>query len=415
MNQNVKIKGKGLLLAVAVTVTLTGCQTQKPEGDGNNGASLAADVLVETVGEDVSQSNQEVQVSEELLDIPDFSGETDFTYVYDTDAQSDLSQYSNVVYTKDGCYDLEWMNAEAFLLYYTDAMSNDTIPVCSRSNCTHSDQSCDAYFSRQEYPMSILEMYQGKLYMINLEGDYLTFCSVSQDGAVREKSCTLMRLNVQESIDENGDVVTNFYYPEIKLHRGYAYFSDYYPGSASCGLYRVKLDSQEEPELLFSISDHFPAIYRLKPYGRYVTFQAENADANNTNFVGGIYAYDIEEGTIWKLCDQVVMSYTIQGDFLYYIDLYDNLYQKNLVTGETVPFGEGEEIAVEDECDTQLFFYEENLVLSFTSESTAFCTQYVLDPDGNIVTVLKGYIYEDDIPAGQSKEEVDTLLHPYTF
>ena len=54
-------------------------------------------------------------------------------------------------------------------------------------------------------------------------------------------------------------------------------------------------------------------------------------------------------------------------------------------------------------------------MLSFTSESTAFCSQYVLDPDGNIVTVLKGYIYEDDIPAGQSKEEVDTLLHPYTF
>ena len=80
----------------------TGCHTSKPEDIVNTGASLAADVLAETQqdvsGEEVSGADGTVVLSKELRNIPEFSGEIDFTYVYDTDAQSDLGQNSSQVY-----------------------------------------------------------------------------------------------------------------------------------------------------------------------------------------------------------------------------------------------------------------------------------------------------------------------------
>lgn len=407
-----------LVLMGGLMFGCTGCHTSKPEDIVNTGASLAADVLAETQqdvsGEEVSGADGTVVLSKELRNIPEFSGEIDFTYVYDTDAQSDLGQNSSQVYTKDGCYSMEYaaaMNIDACFLYYTDAASDEKVLVCSKSNCTHRDETCDACFMMEEYPMPILEQYHGALYEVKLDGDYFNIYRISFDGAVRQKSCTLMRLNIEEKVEDDQSV--SAFYPELKIHRGYVYFSDYYAGCNTCSLYRVKLDSQEEPEVLFTMTDHSPFLYQIRPYGRYVNFETANADKSGMNFAGGMYTYDTEDGTISHLSDQIIHGYTIQDSFLYYIDMNGGLYRKDLQTGTITPFGE-DALEIGQNDDKQLFFHEGHLVVALTDWETRLCTQYVLDEEGRILSTLEGYEYESYIPEGQSKEDVDTLLHPYT-
>ena len=113
------------------------------------------------------------------------------------------------------------MNIDACFLYYTDAASDEKVLVCSKSNCTHRDETCDACFMMEEYPMPILEQYHGALYEVKLDGDYLNIYRISFDGAVRQKSCTLMRLNIEEKVEDDQSV--SAFYPELKIHRGYVY------------------------------------------------------------------------------------------------------------------------------------------------------------------------------------------------
>lgn len=126
-----------------------------------------------------------------------------------------------------------------------------------------------------------------------------------------------------------------------------------------------------------------------------------------------MYTYDTEDGTISHLSDQIIHGYTIRDSFLYYIDMNGGLYRKDLQTGTITPFGE-DALEIGQNDDKQLFFHEGHLVVALTDWETRLCTQYVLDEEGRILSTLEGYEYESYIPEGQSKEDVDTLLHPYT-
>lgn len=239
------------------------------------------------------------------------------------------------------------------------------------------------------------------MYVVKQDGDYLCLYQVSTDGAVREKSCTLMRQYVEERVYEDGTATTSFHYPEVKIHRGYAYFTDHYPGGESCSLYRVKLDSAEEAEVLFTLSEHFPCMYNLKPYGRYVLVEMGNFDDSYMNFSGGIYAYDTEEGTVSRMGEEGRGQYCIYNQSLYYCDLQFNIMQKDLETGHVSLFYENPNGRDENgSYDIKLFAYEDELVFSVTNWDTGYCTQTVLNGDGTVTDTLEGE---------------DAKLYPYTF
>ena len=337
-----------------------------------------------------------------------FSGEVDFTYVYSTDAQSDLKDYSSVIYTKDGYYQSQFMESEGILmdesklgreLYYYDNQLAQQILVCSKTNCPHDGAGCDGFFSEKEYPTLRFWYYKDALYCMKLEGDYLYIERVSGDGSVRKKSCTLMRQVVESKLNEDGSESTSYYIPEIQIHRGYAYFSDYYIGCESTSLYRVKLDSEGEAEILFTLTEN-PTIYRIKPYGRYVLFQMGNYSVDFSKLCGEIYAYDTENGTISRISEGAIWDYCMLGQALYYFDLQNNIMKKDLVTGETTLFYQNERECVLS--PTRLFPYEDNLIFVITDLNTNMDVQLIIDENGVVTSTLE-------------EASGDTLLHPYTF
>lgn len=395
-----------LSMGVCFALAMTGCSTAGEEASSETSARLTADVLEETTIPESTEEDVQIILSEELQGIPEFTGELDFTYVFDTDAQGESGDTSNVAYTREGYYYLQQLEmTEGMMLYYYDWESGQSVPVCSKSNCNHKGEGCDGYFDGAEYPLTRLCYNQGNLYAVKQDGDYFGIYKISEDGAVREKSCTLMRQYVEEQVYDDGTTTTSYHYPTVQIHRGYVYFTDCYPGCKSCGLYRVKLDSQEEPEVLFTLSENSPHIYSLTAYGRYVLFKMGNFDDSYVNFSGGLYVYDTQEGTISTIGEGLFSGSCILNQSLYYYDSQNNILKQDLETSQVILFYENaQEQDVYDNYnyEKKLFSYGSKLVFSFNNRETGYCKQIVLDENGAVISTLEGYEEED-------------MLHPYTF
>lgn len=314
------------------------------------------------------------------------SVEADF--VMGTDDQPDCDEY--MAYTENGYYFLvatSSANGElsGWMLNYYDYESNKQVPVCGKADCNHDNESCNAYFDRETYPLNNIWYYNEKIYVFCIQKDYCAIESVSKDGAERSMSCTLYRTNVESETDEGGMVFTTTYYPEVMLHRGYAYFSTYYPGNKECGLYRVELDSSENAEQLCVQKGDYPILYRLKGYGDNVFFQKGNfIDEEGTKVDINLYAWNLEAETVKEVAQNIVRDYTVGTDCIYYFDLdnLDSVMKYDLASAETQMIfdSNGTEALV----GTILFVKEGDLYYSTSS------FQYVFDESGEQIDTLKG-------------------------
>lgn len=357
-----------------------------------------------------TQTGREKDWTEGIEEIPVFDGEPDFTYVLGTDCQTDLGEYSNVAYAETGVYQLTSRSYNGYLLYFTDNETGQMVPVCSKMNCTHEDTNCDAYFGSAEYLVPSLWFQDGSLFITKLEKDYICIEKVSPDGTKREKSCTLMRM-VVETDDEGGSTE---YFPAVQIHRGYAYFTlGVYP-SETVTMYRVKLDSEEEAELLYTLqaSENGQAtMYRIKPYGRYVLFQMGffKVVEESVQYTVSIYAYDTENGEITYFSGDVFRDFTLGEDALYYFDMQDNVYRKDFDAEDGVLIYENDP---EETSDKNLLYFRDGVLvfektfyemttdkktgMSYISEDIH---QTLLNPDGSV--------------AGIRDTEHDNLIIPY--
>lgn len=361
---------------------------------------LVSNGAEETATQASTEEAGEITMPQEMQEIPEFTGELDFTYVFDTDAQGELGDTSNKAYTQEGYYHLE-QELDGEMLCFRTQTSFQSVPVCSKSDCAHHGEDCDAYFSCEEYPMSRIWYNQGNLYVLKLEEEYFCVYKVSSDGAVREKSCTLMRQCVEQHVYADGTTSTSYYFPTVQIHRGYVYFTNAYPGCEGCSLYRVKLDSQEEPEVLFTLSGSSPSIYNLRPYGKYVLFQMGDVDESEEDCSVGVYVYDTEEGTISRMSEEARWQYCIYKQDLYYYDEQFNVIKKDLETGEVSVFYENPDEQEEDVMyEVNVFSHGDELVLSIENMNTRYGTQVVFDETGTVISIL---------------QKKDGLLHPYTL
>lgn len=320
------------------------------------------------------------------LNFPQFAGELDFAYVAETDSQPAVGIDPGKAYTSDGIYSRVFPdNAQGWALQFYDYVSGQTVYVCSKSNCSHGQPGCDAFFDSETYPIASIWYYEGSLYTVALDEDYLCLEKVSLDGATREKSCNLMRLYRQTETYEDGTTSTKTEYPEIQLHRGYAYLSTWYPGCSSVEMLRVKLDSEEEAEQLFFYEGEYPLLQRTQPQGRYVLFQlGEMLDASGMDLVVDLYAYDTEsEGNISLLCEGASGFYTVIDNRLFYTGGDDCLHRLELDTGESKIIYENLELI----SGGVFFGYEGSVVYEFSTYNgmKETVTQLILDQDGNVV------------------------------
>lgn len=378
-------KGKYIAFLIIVVMTVSACSS----------------------GSEDSTEHSNAATPTSLSKFPAFDGELDFTYVPETDAQSNRYDGSGIAYTNNGMYMLSnqdgGMLSDLMLSFY-DYATGQTVYVCSKSNCTHNGVDCDAYFRQEEYPIKSLWYQEGYLYVVKIEEDYLCLEKVSLDGSIREKCCTLMRLNIQTRLDDSGIEESWIVYPEIQLHRGYAYYSTYYPGDTIVGFYRVKMNSNENAENLFTLEGTYPILYRIKPYGRYVLFQmGEFLNEEGTEFSISLYAYDTEgDGKITCLCKNIARQYTVDNSALYYCDRNDNVYKKEFSNDEAVLLFKQEVISEEDrESSPKLMFLHEDTlvyeVINYNTEGQVH--QYVFDLNGNLKQIFDS--------------QYDNLIRPY--
>lgn len=392
---------KKLLLtffAMSSCLLLIACDSSKEtstEISTEISTETSSEVLTENSTQPINHIDGDDVEAASLEDIPLFSGELDFAYVEGTDSQVDREG----IHTENGIYHFETVDRlndlPYNLLWFYDHASDQSVLVCIRPGCPHNDETCNAYFAYDKY-LGFLWYYNGYLYTPMVEGEYLGVEKISLDGTTREKSCTFMRRNVESYVQADGTEVSSTYTPEMQIHRGYLYYSTAYPGGTIASLYRVKLDSNEEPENLVTIAQDFPQIYRMKPYGRYVLFQMGTfEDAAGTSFSISIYAYDTEgDGGISLICENAVREYTVYGNAIYYFDIQDNIWKKDLETGEKAMFYENK---MEEEPDQEkLFNYEDSLVfetISYiydeeTDETVEYRRQLFFDADGNLTQTL---------------------------
>lgn len=315
--------------------------------------------------------------------MPDLTG----SFVPGTDDQPDSGD--NTVYTGEGCYTLRQTDNDVqhgWLLMYEDAASGLQVPVCGKADCSHETEDCNAYFEETRYPLSNIWYYLDSVYLFCVEEDYYAIEKVPGDGAKRSISCRLYRTGTDAEMDDDGTmVIAQTYYPELALHRGYAYFSSYYPGAGECGLYRVRLDSSEGSELLCTQEGEYPILYRLKGYGNGLYFQKGNFENQEGTEVDiSLFAWNIDTGTITEVAENVVRNYTIGNGGVYYFDLedFDSVMKYTPETKETVMLVDSHGEAAD--IQTELFVRGHELYYSLPTY------QIVYDDNGAEVQRLKG-------------------------
>ena len=189
------------------------------------------------------------------IDTDDENAEKKYNYIYDKlTAQSSVS--SRAAFGDDGYYFLA--NG---ILYYYDMSDADAVPVCSKAECSHKDEECDAYiYDNAEYDTydltnvninclgNMIWFEDGNLYMIKRDksGDYLmqydstfknerTVCTLAEKGttvggptATTEDTAVLYNgylyyftvcpVYVNELVDKNYYIT--FYCNRVKVSQG---------------------------------------------------------------------------------------------------------------------------------------------------------------------------------------------------
>ena len=207
-------------------------------------------------------------------------------------------------------------------LEYWDLQTDVIVPLCGKAECTHEDSDCNAHLESGIDPRFLMYQKDG-VYMV---GDFWQG---------KEAVSALFR----EDLDGGGwEIVTymqnmrltgeNSYSGVIgnpKADHGWLYYvynepvgeGDYIPA-----LYRVKMEKNAEPELLFQESGE---AYRFRMnqvsvYGGKVYFCSRRY-SSDTEADAGLYCYDPVSGETKRLLDRWIVSHTMLDGKLYFTEL----------------------------------------------------------------------------------------------
>lgn len=240
-------------------------------------------------------------------------------------------------------------------LNFYDRVSGITVPVCAQPDCIHGPvPSCDAWFDPELYESGLGIWYQnGALFLVGRadaddQGSYLY--QLSPDGSRRTQLGCLYPGEISGMI----------------LHRGYAYYRNENRVEADvCRLFRLALNKGGEREEICSYEGVLPNIYRLFGYEDCIYFQmGEYADRNYTQFFADIYRYSAKDGSIETIKQDVIKSYCIEKNHLYYstgekVMRYDLTTRKEIIFLDT---GGAEYISF----DGIYLYFDNSLAVSLT-------------------------------------------------
>ncbi len=298
-----------------------------------------------------------------------------------------------VAENEDGYY-LYDGNAEQICYY--ERNEDIIVPLCSKTDCSHTVASCNAHVSGMSG--TTLTLVGDKLYYVAQQGNEAGIYSTAADGTGGvEKIVTLCEVyggsyGVTDGIFDRGYL----YYVENEIDTEQD--REYY------NLYRIKVEGNAKPELLYQEKDEssiYNVLCYLKSEGDFIYFS--NMVLVEDNYYGQIQRYNIGKGTV-----ETVFSYedgnTYNGR---YEVLEDELYL--VKTGGTVEIYDMEteslsefyqdETNAETNCEIEFdgtYFYLDNGVEGFISMDQSNRQINVRDVDGKLVDSLElsGNMYE---------------------
>lgn len=175
-------------------------------------------------------------------------------YTYISDAQNYYSE-CNVADDGVGYYFTDqkvYGNEIGYELYYYDRTQDRAVPLCSKINCKHDDKSCEAYFTNDKCMNGFIWYQNNSLFRIERDIDTgnMYLVSFNRDGSNPTRGNILW----------NGDNIRytklkTIYYRSMVMHKGYLYYTFQLDVNDDVSLYRVKIDSNQERELLGTISN----------------------------------------------------------------------------------------------------------------------------------------------------------------
>lgn len=201
----------------------------------------------------------------------------DLASVDEKDAEAWMGSHGNVCSTEDGAYIAYGTDTGTFLFYY-DYDAKKYTKVCNKPECTHSDDSCNAFLPdaliEVSYDTSLIQKYDDAIYMGGLDGKKACLYKVACDGSERGKAIELFDAEVSVSKD-GGATLAEYTSFEFCIHRGYVYYC--IRNGQNSSLYRKKIDGSSKSEETIVSIDEQNYVYRLEPYGRYVFSREDNS------------------------------------------------------------------------------------------------------------------------------------------
>ena len=158
---------------------------------------------------------------------------------------------------ENGYYCIEQIEAGTNRICYLDNETKNTIPLCSKAECSHTDENCNAYLSKN-YNAQQIYYYNGMVYVIyNDDTDGLSYLEqVAPDGSYRKRLFEIGAVSPAYCL--------TFHDENVYIYQRQGSVSGYEESTAV--LRRRSLDGKED-EHAYEYTGYGAVIHAAKSYG----------------------------------------------------------------------------------------------------------------------------------------------------
>lgn len=309
----------------------------------------------------------------------------------ETDAQPYWNIFNQPVAKAENGYYYFKKNMESVTtdyLMYMDAQSLESTVVCNKAECTHRDESCNAFFSL-EYECQSVYYYKGFVYVLkDNKSDGRTYLEqVAPDGSSRK---TLFEVGV--------------YWPGYKalFCQDSVFISNRIGGNGIEAtkevIRRRSLDGKED-ENIYEYEAQGAQITAVKNYGDKLFFVVtewprENKESGRTMKSNGVFVYDLESRQTTHLLDENISDFTVnlEDGNIYYFVIDKGLYKRSLSGGEGVRIYECSPELYNNFCQISndgKYLYLSNEQNEMLLAKIIKLYMWVLDYDGKVINEIE--------------------------
>ena len=344
-------------------------------------------------------------------------------YVFDND-EAQYYMSNNSAAAETGYYYIA--NAPVYttsykFLYYFDMVNKNSMPLCTKLNCEHNDESCDAYLSDDECVGRNIWYYNKRIYMIERTAEKDILVSYDRTGRDKRQENVLSVDGRSISGGNNNACVIH-----EKLY--YILYSE-----SSKFIYEVSIDKKETPKLLkeYKSENRKSDTIMLYGIGDYLYITIVKIFKDNTNdYI--IESYNVLEDRLVSEFGYMSDGIQLQGMIyswgfnsfydenrnFYFVSISDQAYCLNKLNLDTKENTEIYTIDLSEDTGSRenyinlqgidskyLYLYER---VDITVDDKAFNYEqmnyiYIIDTDGQLVDTVsmalnKQYIEENNLP-----------------